>query len=64
MVYRGFYYQTKLVLCPDLMKKSFVSALALVHQIFVNTSRMALAQPFRMIAYNGEINTVRGNLIG
>lgn len=48
----------------DLQNTSMVTALALVHSRFsTNTSpRWCLAQPFRYIAHNGEINTVRGNI--
>ena len=52
----GSYYQ-------DLLDERMVSALALVHQRFATNTfpTWELAQPFRMIAHNGEINTVRGN---
>ncbi|NOT65714.1 MAG: glutamate synthase subunit alpha [Methylotenera sp.] len=53
----GVYYQ-------DLNDESLVSALALVHQRFSTNTFPAwdLAHPFRMIAHNGEINTVDGNV--
>jgi len=49
---------------PDLQDERMVSALALVHQRFSTNTfpTWDLAQPFRMIAHNGEINTLRGNL--
>ena len=49
---------------PDLQDKSVVSALALVHQRFSTNTfpTWNLAHPFRMIAHNGEINTLRGNV--
>ncbi|MEL7219839.1 MAG: glutamate synthase large subunit, partial [Bacteroidota bacterium] len=49
---------------PDLQDSRCKSAVALVHSRFsTNTSpKWKLAQPFRMIAHNGEINTVKGNL--
>ena len=49
---------------PDLKDDRIVSALALVHQRFSTNTfpTWDLAQPFRMIAHNGEINTVRGNV--
>ncbi|HEC14975.1 MAG TPA: glutamate synthase large subunit [Sedimenticola sp.] len=49
---------------PDLNDERLVSALALVHQRFSTNTfpTWDLAQPFRMICHNGEINTVRGNL--
>ncbi len=48
----------------DLRDKRVVSALALVHQRFSTNTfpTWDLAHPFRMIAHNGEINTVRGNI--
>ena len=48
----------------DLQDESMVSALALVHQRFSTNTFPAwdLAHPFRMIAHNGEINTMRGNV--
>ena len=53
----GTYYQ-------DLQDPDMVSALALVHQRFSTNTFPAwdLAHPFRMIAHNGEINTLRGNV--
>lgn len=48
----------------DLLDEKLVSALALVHQRFSTNTfpTWDLAHPFRMIAHNGEINTVRGNI--
>ena len=48
----------------DLQDERLVSALALVHQRFSTNTfpTWDLAHPFRMIAHNGEINTVRGNV--
>ncbi len=48
----------------DLKDERLVSALALVHQRFSTNTFPSwdLAQPFRMIAHNGEINTLRGNV--
>ncbi len=53
----GEYYQ-------DLQDERMVSALALVHQRFSTNTfpTWDLAHPFRMIAHNGEINTMRGNV--
>ena len=47
----------------DLQDPRFVSALALVHQRFSTNTfpEWPLAHPYRMIAHNGEINTVKGN---
>ena len=49
---------------PDLADPRTVSALALVHQRFSTNTFPAweLAHPYRMIAHNGEINTVKGNV--
>jgi len=49
---------------PDLDRKEVVSALAVVHSRFSTNTFPAwrLAQPFRYIAHNGEINTVKGNV--
>ncbi|MHB1099313.1 MAG: glutamate synthase central domain-containing protein, partial [Burkholderiales bacterium] len=49
---------------PDLRDEGVVSALALVHQRFSTNTfpTWDLAHPFRMIAHNGEINTMRGNV--
>ncbi len=48
----------------DLQNKEVISALALVHQRFSTNTFPAweLAHPYRMIAHNGEINTVKGNV--
>ncbi|MGV3639322.1 MAG: glutamate synthase large subunit [Adhaeribacter sp.] len=48
---------------PDLQHKNVVSALAVVHSRFSTNTfpSFRLAQPFRYIAHNGEINTVKGN---
>ena len=49
---------------PDLSDKSMVSAFGLVHSRFATNTfpSWKLAQPFRYIAHNGEINTLQGNL--
>ncbi len=48
---------------PDLSNNYFTSGLALVHSRFSTNTfpTWSLAQPFRMLAHNGEINTIRGN---
>jgi len=48
----------------DLIDVRFKSGLALVHQRFSTNTfpTWSLAQPFRMVCHNGEINTVRGNV--
>ena len=49
---------------PDLMDERFESAFALYHQRYSTNTfpQWWLAQPFRMLAHNGEINTLKGNL--
>lgn len=49
---------------PDLSDKRMVSAFGLVHSRFATNTfpSWKLAQPFRYIAHNGEINTLQGNL--
>lgn len=48
---------------PDLTNNYFTSGLALVHSRFSTNTfpTWSLAQPFRLLAHNGEINTIRGN---
>ena len=48
---------------PDLTNEYFTSGLALVHSRFSTNTfpTWGLAQPFRLLAHNGEINTIRGN---
>ncbi len=48
---------------PDLSDERFASKLALVHSRYSTNTfpSWPLAQPFRMIAHNGEINTIQGN---
>ena len=48
---------------PDLSNPYFTSGLALVHSRFSTNTfpTWSLAQPFRLLAHNGEINTIRGN---
>jgi glutamate synthase (NADPH/NADH) large chain len=49
---------------PDLSNKRIVSAFGLIHSRFATNTfpSWKLAQPFRYIAHNGEINTLQGNL--
>ena len=49
---------------PDLTNNRIVSAFGLIHSRFATNTfpSWKLAQPFRYIAHNGEINTVQGNL--
>lgn len=65
LLYKGMLLADQVgVYYPDLNDERMVSALALVHQRFSTNTfpTWDLAQPFRMIAHNGEINTVRGNV--
>ncbi|MDJ0322785.1 glutamate synthase large subunit [Cryobacterium sp. PH31-AA6] len=64
MVYKGMVTTLQLEpFYPDLSDPRFVSKLALVHSRYSTNTfpSWPLAQPFRMIAHNGEINTVQGN---
>ncbi len=49
---------------PDLCDEAFESALALIHSRFSTNTlpTWPLAHPFRTLAHNGEINTLRGNV--
>ena len=62
--YKGMFLADQLgTYYPDLHDEDFESALALVHQRFSTNTfpTWSLAHPYRMIAHNGEINTLRGN---
>ena len=64
ITYKGMFTPVQLKeYFPDLQNESFKSAIALVHSRFSTNTFPAwdLAQPFRYIAHNGEINTIRGN---
>ena len=65
VIYKGMFLADQLgKYYPDLHEADFESALALVHQRFSTNTFPAwsLAHPYRMIAHNGEINTLRGNV--
>ncbi|HAZ41352.1 MAG TPA: glutamate synthase large subunit [Methylococcaceae bacterium] len=65
LVYKGMLLADQVgVYYLDLEDERVISALALVHQRFSTNTfpTWDLAHPFRMIAHNGEINTVRGNI--
>ncbi|MFL5234086.1 MAG: glutamate synthase subunit alpha, partial [Microvirga sp.] len=65
VVYKGMVLVTQLgSYYKDLQDERFESALALVHQRFATNTfpTWQLAHPYRMIAHNGEINTLRGNV--
>ncbi|MCD7974178.1 MAG: glutamate synthase large subunit [Candidatus Azobacteroides sp.] len=64
IVYKGMLTSTQLRdYYSDLTNPYFTSGLALVHSRFSTNTFPSwdLAQPFRMVAHNGEINTIRGN---
>ncbi len=64
IVYKGMFLAPQLFdYYPDLSDRRVRSALAVVHQRYSTNTfpSWRLAQPFRMIAHNGEINTLRGN---
>lgn len=65
IVYKGMFLADQLgAYYPDLHDPDMESALALVHQRFSTNTfpTWSLAHPYRMIAHNGEINTLRGNV--
>lgn len=64
IVYKGMLSSTQLrEYYPDLTQPYFTSGLAIVHSRFSTNTfpTWGLAQPFRLLAHNGEINTIRGN---
>ncbi len=64
LVYKGMLMAKQITaFYPDLLDRDITSSLALVHSRFSTNvlPRWSLAQPFRYIAHNGEINTLRGN---
>ena len=65
IVYKGMLLACEVgIYFEDLLNKSMQSALALVHQRFSTNTfpSWELAHPYRMVAHNGEINTVQGNV--
>jgi glutamate synthase (ferredoxin) len=65
LIYKGMLTAWQLApMFPDLSDPAFESALALVHQRFSTNTfpSWPLAHPYRLIAHNGEINTLRGNI--
>ncbi len=65
IIYKGMFVAPQLEqFYPDLQDRTFKSAIALVHQRYSTNTfpSWSLAQPFRYIAHNGEINTLRGNI--
>jgi glutamate synthase (NADPH/NADH) large chain len=64
IIYKGLFLAEQLTaFYPDLLDERFVSAFAIYHQRYSTNTfpSWSLAQPFRVIAHNGEINTLRGN---
>ncbi len=64
IVYKGMLSSLQLrYYFPDLMNPRFTTAMALVHSRFSTNTfpTWSLAQPFRMLGHNGEINTIQGN---
>jgi glutamate synthase (NADPH/NADH) large chain len=64
IIYKGMLTSTQLrEYFPDLASPYFTSGLALVHSRFSTNTFPSwdLAQPFRLLGHNGEINTIRGN---
>jgi len=64
LVYKGMFMAPQLfAYYPDLSDGRIVSALAVVHQRYSTNTfpNWRLAQPFRLLAHNGEINTLSGN---
>ena len=64
IVYKGMLSSPQLrSYFPDLMNPRFTTAMALVHSRFSTNTfpTWSLAQPFRILGHNGEINTIQGN---
>ena len=64
IVYKGLFLAESLsVFYPDLQDERFESRVAIFHQRYSTNTfpQWWLAQPFRALAHNGEINTIRGN---
>ena len=65
LIYKGMLAANQIAaMFPDLADPDFESALALVHQRFSTNTfpSWPLAHPYRYVAHNGEINTLRGNI--
>ncbi|MDR1050655.1 MAG: hypothetical protein LBP95_06170 [Deltaproteobacteria bacterium] len=64
VVYKGMMMASQVAgFYPDLLDEKFISPLAVVHQRYSTNTfpSWRLAQPFRNLAHNGEINTIKGN---
>ena len=65
IIYKGMFLAEQLSsFYPDLLDERFVSNFAIYHQRYSTNTfpTWHLAQPFRVLAHNGEINTIRGNV--
>ena len=65
VIYKGMFLAEQLTaFYPDLLDDRFVSRFAIYHQRYSTNTfpTWRLAQPFRMLAHNGEINTLAGNV--
>jgi len=65
VIYKGMFLAEQLTaFYPDLLDERFVSRFAIYHQRYSTNTfpTWRLAQPFRMLAHNGEINTLTGNI--
>jgi glutamate synthase (NADPH/NADH) large chain len=65
IIYKGMFLAESLPdFYPDLLDKRFVSKFVIFHQRYSTNTfpRWDLAQPFRTLAHNGEINTIKGNI--
>jgi glutamate synthase (NADPH) large chain len=66
LIYKGMFLAESLTgFYPDLLDARFTSAFAIFHQRYSTNTFPAwrLAQPFRMMAHNGEINTLKANML-
>lgn len=65
VIYKGMFLAEQLSeFYPDLIDERFISSFAIYHQRYSTNTFPAwkAAQPFRMLAHNGEINTLKGNI--
>ncbi|HUT48770.1 MAG TPA: glutamate synthase large subunit [Alphaproteobacteria bacterium] len=65
VIYKGMFLAEQLThFYPDLLDEGFISNFAIYHQRYSTNTfpTWPLAQPFRVLAHNGEINTLRGNM--
>ena len=65
IIYKGMFLAESLTeFYPDLLDPRFISRFAIYHQRYSTNTfpTWRLAQPFRMLAHNGEINTINGNI--